>query len=484
MTVGNISQSNVADKKKKNYSFQPKKTHVNNFFDPHFKANILNLNISDDDPYSAEDIKNKIMALRPEIKITKLKINLIFFYEDDITKENVDKYNELKLQVSGDFYGVKDINLLIKLLLKSESENSSFILISTGSSFEKINDFCKKLKSIKYIIIYCMEVEKYKSLFASNKKVELVSDDINEINKRLEKKSMHLQDYDENKKNLIDHTPVISFYEYENYYYIYHKILSFFFKDDFSVLDFSDGYKEKIFHFIDENTNYNNIEKQRLKNIITNLKNSKNFLKESLRFYTDETNYIYIFNKTMRKIGEGLERLSFLFGPMYYSMVKYLKNHPYQALNRDITLYRTISINEYELNLYNMYVNKIICFPSFTSTSTKIKFSPTKNASDVNNPNNEEKIIILLELHYRYQFNNIYQGMFLDQNFSVHPEENEILLFPFTFIKVKQLIREYDNDLYSYKMECDILNRDRILEFGLKRGKKVVIKDDNIVTIG
>ena len=92
-------------------------------------------------------------------------------------------------------------------------------------------------------------------------------------------------------------------------------------------------------------------------------------------------------------------------------------------------------------------------------------------------------IIILLELHYKHQFNNIYQGMFLDENFSEHPEENEILLFPFTFIKVKQLIRVYNNDLYSYIMECDILNRDRILEFELKKDKKVVIKNDNIVTI-
>ena len=73
--------------------------------------------------------------------------------------------------------------------------------------------------------------------------------------------------------------------------------------------------------------------------------------------------------------------------------------------------------------------------------------------------------------------------MFLDENFSVNPKEKEILLFPFTFIKVKQLIRVDNNYLYSYKMECDILNRDHILEFELKKDKKVVIKKDNIVTI-
>ena len=187
----------------------------------------------------------------------------------------------------------------------------------------------------------------------------------------------------------------------------------------------------------------------------------------------------------MRKIEEGLERLSFLIGPMYYSMVRYLKEeNPSLALNKDITLFRKISIKEYELNLYEMYQNEIICFPSFTSTSITKNFSTTANALQVNNVDQKEKINILMVLHYKYQYNNIYQGMFLNKYFSVNSHEQEVLLFPFTFIKVNSLERANDEDDYiDYILDCDILNRDCILEFELKKGKKIVIDDDNVVTV-
>ena len=187
----------------------------------------------------------------------------------------------------------------------------------------------------------------------------------------------------------------------------------------------------------------------------------------------------------MRKIEEGLERLSFLIGPMYYSMVRYLeKKSDFLALNKDMTLYRKISIKEYELNLYEMYQNEIICFPSFTSTSIKKNFSTTQNALQANNVDENKKINILMVLHYKHQYDNIYQGIFLNKYFSVNSHEQEVLLFPFTFIKVNSLEPPDDEDDYiDYILDCDILNRDCILEFELKKGKKIVINDDNVVTV-
>ena len=484
--IGNHIQNNNYIYNNHHYS-QPRTTQVNGFYSPNLNGNNLNLNKIQDE-FDAESIKMKISALRPEIKINKLKINLIFFFEKDITKENVDIYNSLKLQVSGVFLCVKFVNILKNLLDEIKSLDTSFILISTGSSFEKIEYFCYGLNCIKYIILFCFEVNKYKLKYGLKKKVKLVSGSIDEINKYLEKKSGHLQDYDKNLKDLkdlTDHTPIISLYEYEKYYYIYHKILAFFFKEDFSILSFSEGYKEKIFNFVDENTNYEDKQKQELKDIINKIKKSNNFLKASLNFYTKETEYVYLFNLVMRKIEEGLERLSFLIGPMYYSMVRYLKEeNPSLALNKDITLFRKISIKEYELNLYEMYQNEIICFPSFTSTSITKNFSTTANALQVNNVDQKEKINILMVLHYKYQYNNIYQGMFLNKYFSVNSHEQEVLLFPFTFIKVNSLERANDEDDYiDYILDCDILNRDCILEFELKKGKKIVIDDDNVVTV-
>ena len=217
------------------------------------------------------------------------------------------------------------------------------------------------------------------------------------------------------------------------------------------------------------------MKKAELKKIIINLKNSSDFLTDSLKFYTSESEFIYLFNRTMRKVEKGLERLSFLIGPMYYSIVRYLKlENPKLSLNKSITLYRNIVINQYDLNIYYMSEGNIICFPSFTSTSLIKGFSTTTKALNVNLIENE-KINLLMVMHYHHERNNSFQGMFLDERFSVNPQEQEILLFPFTFIKANSL-KKVKDDLYE--LDCDIINKDCILEFGLKQGKKVVYKND------
>ena len=71
----------------------------------------------------------------------------------------------------GGFCGIKNIKVfeeslkkLEKLYLNATSKENkySFVLISTGSSFEKIEKLCKEVKFIKRIIIYCMDVDKNK----------------------------------------------------------------------------------------------------------------------------------------------------------------------------------------------------------------------------------------------------------------------------------------------------------------------------------
>ena len=96
-----------------------------------------------------------------------------------------------------------------------------------------------------------------------------------------------------------------------------------------------------MFKFIEINSGCNSEQKQELKNIITNIYNSNEPLKDFLEFYTAETDYIYIFNRIMRKIEEGVARLSFLIGPMYYSMLRFVKMERKDLnLNKSITLYR------------------------------------------------------------------------------------------------------------------------------------------------
>ena len=141
---------------------------------------------------------------------------------------------------------------------------------------------------------------------------------------------------------------------------------------------------QKVINYIDYHTDLSFVEKCRLRKEIENLKNSDNFLLDSLKLYTSEI--FYPFNKTMRKIELGVARLSFLIGPMYYSMLRFLylygKNY---LLNRNAILYRTIYVNDYNLNNFHMSKHNIIFFPSFSSSSFIKEFETTNKAKKVNN---------------------------------------------------------------------------------------------------
>ena len=182
----------------------------------------------------------------------------------------------------------------------------------------------------------------------------------------------------------------------------------------------------------------------------------------------------------MRKMEEGVERISFLIGPMYYSMVRFLNKNPKYCLNESMTLYRKITINQYDLNIYYMAEGSIICFSSFTSTSLNDEFSTTQTAKNVNNIDEKDQVNLLMKLNYNHLRTNKPLGMRIAE-FSKFKKEDEILLFPFTFIKVNKIenikVKDYDFILY-----CDIINKDSILELGLKEGKKAII-DNNVLVI-
>ena len=117
----------------------------------------------------------------------------------------------------------------------------------------------------------------------------------------------------------------------------------------------------------------------------------------------------------MRKIELGVARLSFLIGPMYYSMLRFLYlNGKNYLLNRNTILYRTIYVNEYNLNNFHMSKHNIICFPSFSSSSFTKGFETTNNAKKVNNIS-ENEIKVIMKLRYLHNSNNMPLGMILKE---------------------------------------------------------------------
>ena len=121
----------------------------------------------------------------------------------------------------------------------------------------------------------------------------------------------------------------------------------------------------------------------------------------------------------------------------------------------------------------------IICFPSFTSTSINQNFEPTFKALEVNNIDNKnENFKLIFNMEYIYEPGNISPGINI-KNFSQFKNEEEILLFPFTFIDVQKFYKVGKD----YILKCRILNKKNILEFDLKKGKNIIYKNGLLINI-
>ena len=97
---------------------------------------------------------------------------------------------------------------------------------------------------------------------------------------------------------------------------------------------------------------FKNIEQ--LSNIFQKLKNIEEyhiFVEKSIRAYTSESNFCYLFNRMMRNLESGLISLIYYMGPLLFELNKYVRYYKDYAFSKSMTLYRTFKCSENELYL-------------------------------------------------------------------------------------------------------------------------------------
>lgn len=102
-----------------------------------------------------------------------------------------------------------------------------------------------------------------------------------------------------------------------------------------------------------------------------------------------------------------------------------------------------------------------------------LNFKSTSNSNTINK-SAFKKYPVKMIFSYHYIYGNIPPGILIDKE-SLVPGEKEVLLFPFTFVKITKL--EYlKSQIVIY---FDIINRDKIIEFELKKGYKIGLCEKN-----
>ena len=196
---------------------------------------------------------------------------------------------------------------------------------------------------------------------------------------------------------------------------------------------------------------------------------SEDFPEKCVEYYTGD-DLCYIFNRALRNFEKFYVEMAYFIGPFYYGIYRYALKHYEKQLKIKTILYRDITMYRLDLYSYQFCENDIICFPSFTSTTLneKLNFIPSEIANKINNSDIEEKSYVKMIIRYNPQCFCKPQGIDISDK-SKFKIEKEILLFPFTFLKIDKVEIHSGKENDRHLIFMTIINKGDALEFGLKK---------------
>ena len=424
------------------------------------------------------------------VKIGEFNINLIHYDKNIRNTDKIKYYRYFSINIIGSYYAFDDFDMLKLLLSKMKKMpfNTCYIFMMSESESEQI---LKEFNDFNYIlefIIFYQTNKDYNYLKEKYKKIKLVTNEFSKITEYL--KTKHYSEEDLDMDNHLAQTPLITYFDYKNSFYPIHKVLAYFF--DFYKSNFSNSYFQKAIQFINESF----LESKMKNEIIDIMKKlsecpSSEFPRACIEYYTGE-NLCYIINKALRNFEKYYVELAHFIGPFYYGLLKYALDNPNKALNKKSTLYRDVTMDRLDLYAYQFCEGDIICFTSFTSTTIKkdLKFKSTSISKKLNNNNNEEKSYVKMIISYNPKGKCVPQGLDVS-NESIYSNEKEILLFPFTFLKIDKVEINTGKQNDKHYIYMTIINKGDILEYGLnnnysfkliENGTKIIIDKNNDIT--
>ena len=424
------------------------------------------------------------------IKKGDFNVNLIYYNRNLRSSKNMEYYRYFSINIIGSYYAIDDFDIL-KLLISKIREipfTSSYILLMSEDESEKIIKEFNDLDFIMEFIIFYENKNNFLEIKEKYEKIKLITDDFTKIKEYLKTKNNSKEDLDMD--NHLALTPLITYYDYKKCLYPIHKILAYFFhfyRRNFSTYHFHEAIKYIKASFLEQKFKDDIIE---ILKKLTQCSKSE-FPKACIKYYTGEK-LCYIINKALRNFEKNYVELGHFIGPFYNGLFQYALDNPKMALNKKTILYRDIIMDRLDLYSYQFCERDIICFTSFTSTTLnkELNFKPTKNAKKINNDDIEQKSYVKMIISYNPKGKCIPQGLDVS-NETEHPSEKEILLFPFTFLKIDKIEINTGKENDKHYIYMTIINKGDILEEGLnnrysfklvENGTKIIVDKENNIS--
>ena len=390
--------------------------------------------------------------------------NIIYYDEALNVQENTYNCSYFKSILDGSFYGINNFNLFKYVCEKIKNNNKYYMLISSGSSAEKLYNYCaiNNMRNIYIYYIYCFNRQKYLPLMQKYSKIINIFVNFNDliaaiisspVYQNLPIKSSNLIFISDYNKNFVKlHFEIIRKYSL-------YKLLKSNNGDETKLLEIvnkkSEYYKnlarELIFNDDEAMVQYfktfTTTPENELRKAFNYIHNINNYISN----YTVESFYYKYMNKLLREGDlKSFKLLSNHISKIIYHLIEYKKTH-FQSSNA--ILYRKIYMSQEEINIYLNSIGRVICYPSFSSTSLQHNgFNPFYA-----NPNN----LILVTL--KIQQNNS-PSIINIRDLSNHPNEEEYLCLPFTFFKITN-VDMGNNIIYLTALNSEKPIEDMFLDF-------------------
>ena len=399
-------------------------------------------------------------------KQKKYNLNILYYDEHLKNNENSDNCSFIEMNSNGTFYGCHNFDLFKIVCEKIIKNKKEFILISSGSAANEVFDYCRNIKEIKEFYIYCFQKEKYLPLKDQYSKLKEVYNIFSHLkNKLYDIKEMEIDNI--SSSNLIffeDYSRIYIklHYEFIRKYSLY-KILmqkkcnekQFLYLVETKYPKFL-NIANQLFPNKDEIVNYfkKNI-KDAPNDIENSFQNDDKFLDDNIKDYiynyTYESFYFKYLNKFLREGNfDAFRILSSHVAKFIFKLYDYREKN--RSKQKNSNLYRKMYLNQNDIKLYEKSIGKVICYPSFTSTSIKKNgYNPPKN-----NPNDELVLLIINQ-------NNTKSTVSIGK-LSNFPNEKEYLFLPFSFFKIQNIELKTGSENDPHLIHLLALNSDKSIE--------------------
>ena len=423
--------------------------------------NLKPLKIMEIDEYVEKNIYQK--------KNPEKKYNLNILYYDEHLRdeeENADNCSFIEMNINGTFYGCHNFELFKIVCKKIIKNKKQFILLSSGSSSEKIYDYCSNIKEIREYFIYCWLKNKYIPLMNKYPKLKGVYNCFDELKQKL-------YSIEEIKIDNIQSSNLIRFEDYSRIYiklhyefirkYSLYKILK---SKNINESEFLYFIEKRYPHFLNiakqlfpnknETIDYFmkkiNESREKLNHIFESDNNIlDDNIKKYVKNYTCEGFYYKYLNKFLREGNfDDFRRLSSHVAKFIFKLYDYREKN--LSMQKHTNLYRRMYLKRNDIKEYEHLINNVICYPSFTSTSIdKNGYMPIKHCLL------DELVLLIIEQ------NNTKSTVSISQ-FSDYPDEEEYLFLPFSLFKITKVELKKGNEYEPHIIYLTALNSDKPIE--------------------